>query len=84
MIRWPEVFNLGIKEIDDQHRKIVELINQVYYNITEDGSIETMSTVFDSLHDYVRYHLRYEEEFMKKIKYPGFDLHKVYHDLFEG
>ena len=28
-MKWRPDFNLGIKEIDDQHKKIIELINEL-------------------------------------------------------
>lgn len=83
MIVWPEVFNLGIKDIDNQHKKIVDLINKVFYTMNRNESAENIHYVFDALNDYVRYHLRYEEEFMERIHYPHYDLHKMGHEKFE-
>lgn len=83
MIVWPEVFNLGIEEIDRQHKRIIDLINNVFYTLTDNDDIFEIEGVFDALNDYVRFHLRSEEEFMRSIDYPGYIYHKENHEKFE-
>lgn len=83
MITWPSVFNTGIEEIDKQHRKLVELINNIFYNINSKSNKSEVLLIFRELYDYVKYHLRYEEAFMLEINYPDFDRHAALHAEFE-
>lgn len=83
MISWPAVFDTGITEIDKQHKKLVDLINNVFYNINVTTSQTDILLIFSELYDYVKYHLRYEEAFMLEIQYPEFDRHAELHADFE-
>lgn len=83
MVKWPSVFDIGIPEIDKQHKRLVELINLAFYNIKNNSSKMDILVIFNELQDYVRFHLRYEESFMSQIGYPEFEDHKIFHDHFE-
>lgn len=83
-IEWNDDYLLGIQEIDNQHKKLVGIANELY-DITT-GSEESykldMSKVLKKLTDYTVYHFSSEEEFMKRYGYAGVDLHKTAHDGF--
>lgn len=83
-IEWNDEYLLGILEIDNQHKKLVSIANELY-DITADSQ-ETykleMSKVLKKLTDYTVYHFTSEEEFMKRYGYAGVDLHKTAHDGF--
>jgi hemerythrin len=83
-IEWNDDYLLGIQEIDNQHKKLVAIANELY-DITT-GSEESykldMSKVLKNLTDYTVYHFSSEEEFMKRYGYAGVDLHKTAHDGF--
>lgn len=83
MIKWPELFNTGIEEIDRQHKRLVELINLAFYSMNRNASQMDIMLVFSELQDYVKYHLRYEEHFILEINYPDYEKHKMFHDHFE-
>lgn len=83
-IEWSDEYLLGIPEIDNQHKKLVSLANDLYDVIA--GSPENykinMSRVLKKLTDYTEYHFSSEEEFMRRYEYAGVDFHKVAHDGF--
>lgn len=61
IIPWSESFEIGIKEIDDQHKYLVKLINDCgnkYTSTLEESDIEN---IFVELLDYAKYHFSSEE-----------------------
>lgn len=61
VIPWDNNFNTGLAEIDAQHRKLVEIINQLAASFAFDASTINLSTVFDELIAYTHYHFSAEE-----------------------
>lgn len=81
---WNEIYELGIQEIDLQHKKLISISNELY-DIATKGDVNlkiTMSKILKNLTDYTVYHFTSEEEFMKKYGYQGAPMHKIAHDNF--
>jgi hemerythrin len=81
---WNEIYELGISEIDLQHKKLISISNELYDVATKDDvNLKlTMSKILKNLTDYTVYHFTSEEEFMKKYGYEGVPMHKIAHDNF--
>ena len=82
---WNESYEIGIPEIDSQHKKLIAISNELYDVATKGGDSfkSNMAKVLKSLTDYTVYHFGNEEEnFQKKYGYPGFEMHKVAHEQF--
>jgi len=58
---WDDNFATGIEAIDVQHRRLVEIINDLASRFAFDGSEIDLGTVFDELLDYTDYHFTTEE-----------------------
>lgn len=81
---WNEIYELGIQEIDLQHKKLISISNELY-DVATKGDVNlkiTMSKILKNLTDYTVYHFTSEEEFMKKYGYQGAPMHKIAHDNF--
>jgi diguanylate cyclase (GGDEF)-like protein/hemerythrin-like metal-binding protein/PAS domain S-box-containing protein len=61
---WNKSFEIGIPEVDAQHRRLVELINELATAITEGGALRDARAVFTDLTDYAATHFRDEELLM--------------------
>ena len=70
-IEWNDEYLLGIQEIDNQHKKLVAIANELYDITTGNSEVYKleMSKVLKKLTDYTVYHFSSEEEFMKKKGY---------------
>jgi hemerythrin len=79
---WSEGFNLGIEAIDQQHRKIVDYINQLYEAFTGGQPQKKLGKMLNELVDYTNYHFDFEENLQEKAGYPFLDAHKKTHGLF--
>lgn len=63
---WDEVFETGLPEIDDQHHRLVDLIDHFGALLAEPQSLRSrkIDAAFDELAEFARYHFREEERFM--------------------
>lgn len=80
---WNKNFELGIKKIDDQHKKIVEHLNKLATSLTH-PEVSDISDAFLELADYADYHFKSEEEiWANHIKDEDLvHIHKVSHNSF--
>ncbi|MBH9552150.1 bacteriohemerythrin [Inhella gelatinilytica] len=58
---WNEVFGTGLGDIDDQHKRLVDLLNQVASQLAFGVDREALARVFRELVSYTEYHFRHEE-----------------------
>lgn len=65
---WNECFLTGLDEIDRQHRRLVELINQVGEIVTTPGALRTrgLQPLLEELADYADTHFKAEEALMER------------------
>lgn len=81
---WNDSYLLNITEIDNQHKKLLTITNELYEILS--GSEEdyklNMSKILKKLTDYTVYHFEAEEKFMASYGYSGTTMHKNAHDFF--
>ena len=58
---WNENFDTGIAVIDEQHRRLVELLNTLAGEIATGTSAQGLSRIFSALTEYTHYHFQTEE-----------------------
>ncbi len=63
---WSEKFNTGLQLVDEQHRRLVELINEVAGELVFAPDEARLRSVLTGLVDYAEYHFRCEEELWSK------------------
>ena len=79
---WKPEYSVNISEIDAQHKKLVELLNNIYLAMKVGKGREVMAGVIDELVSYTQIHFSTEEGLMRQTNYPNFDAHKAEHDQF--
>ena len=82
MLQWKTEYNTGVALMDQQHRRLVELINQLFQCMKDGGDRMLLASVVDELVNYTVTHFRAEEDVMKKHNYPDLDEHKMVHKNF--
>jgi hemerythrin len=80
---WDSSLAIGIDVIDNQHRRIVDYINELNTAIVNKDK-ENMFHVLQELADYTMTHFAFEESLMDKSAYPFADAHKQVHASFAG
>jgi hemerythrin len=75
---------MGIKLIDDQHKGLLEFVNELFNHSTgnEKDEREYFKEVIGQAVDYVKVHFATEEKYMIATKFPGYDEHKKVHETF--
>lgn len=78
---WTEDLETGIDIIDEQHKRIVQYINNLY-DASHGGNPKVVGEVIDELVDYTISHFAFEESLMEKADYAFLEPHKKVHELF--
>lgn len=78
-IIWNDSYSVGIKEIDQQHKKLVEMINQLIDASGVSVRSETVSDTLTGMTNYAMYHFQTEEDLMREYEYPQYDAHHLAH-----
>ncbi len=80
-IVWKEIYSIGVKEIDDQHKKLLQIANTFLKARLEEKETEVLKETFVNLIDYTKYHFETEEKHMEKNKYDGLTEQKRQHQM---
>ncbi len=76
---WTEKLSIGLPEIDEQHKILISLVNQLHYAMkTKKGATES-GKILNELTQYTVTHFAFEEKLFDKYNYPAKERHKEYH-----
>jgi len=78
-VEWDEMYSVRIEEIDNQHKRIFDYINQLHDAMKAGSDMAAMEKILDGLVDYTVNHFSQEEGKMRNSAYPDFDGHKKLH-----
>lgn len=81
-IEWKETYNTGVEIIDSQHKKLIEIINNLYAAVKKGENKFIVSGLLDHLVDYTIRHFASEEELFENSNYPKIDSLKKNHLFF--
>ncbi len=78
-IKWSDEYSIGIDYIDQDHKKLVNLLNQfsIAYDYAQCEDFEREA--LDDLVNYTMYHFKREEKLMADYGYPGLVEHQEEH-----
>lgn len=79
-MRWNQQFSIGNSQVDEDHKTLIEIYNNLVDLIEKNGDREYFSIILSQMTDFVLKHFENEEEYMRKFNYPHFDEHKDKHD----
>lgn len=82
LLNWTNVMSVGIAACDEDHEKIIDMINQLYDGIQAGHSKEVLGDVLDKLIAYASEDFKREEEFFEQTGYPDADAHRIKHQEF--
>ena len=78
MVKLTSSFKLEYELIDRDHRRLIEIINDVK-QVIEDGKPEECETLVPDFVNLAKKHFQSEEAFLKKIGYPNQHGHHDHH-----
>ncbi len=78
-VEWKDEYSVGIEMIDDDHRRLLNLINQFQTAVFYQTGAKFEDEAFDALIDYTRTHFEREEQLMSEHGYPDLQAHQQEH-----
>ena len=79
-IIWDDSLSVDGGEIDEDHRRLVDLFNILSRSVEEGDATEYIDAVLEELISCTIWHFRHEERLMLMYKYDGIEAHKDEHN----
>ncbi len=91
MIEWDEKYSVGIPIIDEQHKKLINIINKAVVliinkatDIAHSNNPQEILEVLNQMTEYAKEHFATEEAYMYEFRYLEYVLHKEEHFNFSN
>jgi len=83
-VTWSKTYSMGVKLIDDQHKGLIDFINDIFNHASGKENEERIyfGLVIQQAVQYIKEHFQAEEKLMLGTKFPGYAEHKKVHDEF--
>ncbi len=81
-IEWTTKYRINVDVIDEQHRRLVQMVNDLYDAMVERRSAEGVRDVIVRMDEYAREHFSVEEAHMTELDYPDRREHVAQHARF--
>lgn len=82
LISWTAVYSVGYEVIDNQHQRLVEIINDLYNAFSRSAANDEIEPILKRMLAYTEYHFQTEEKCFAKYKYVESEKHTQEHDSF--
>lgn len=82
--KWKDSFNIGIEELDHQHKTFLELLNECYESVSADKHAGIDSAMIEKLRQYATMHFHREEAMLRFASYPDMEHQQEQHKYFES
>jgi hemerythrin-like metal-binding protein len=76
---WKDEYSVGIESVDNDHKKLLNLINQLQTAAHYRTGEEFERQALEELVDYTKTHFRREETMLEEYDYPDLEAHKRQH-----
>jgi len=80
LIAWDDKYSVGVKEIDDEHKELVALLNHIYDAMLAGQPREALGGLLDELIEHTKSHFANEERLMEERRYHEYRQHKEEHE----
>ena len=84
-VPWKNVYSIGIQVVDEQHKHLLKLTNDLYRACSEDGGdviVDRFKATAQAAVEYVEVHFSTEEKLMERTNYPDMAAHVLEHKNF--
>lgn len=82
MMQWVDELSVNIRWVDEQHIRLIDLINELHKAMSSGKGKEAIADVLTQLKEYTVFHFGREEKEFTKYGYPESETHKVAHQMF--
>lgn len=78
-MKWSEALDIGVEEMNHEHKGLLDYMNQLYDLHNNKASGEEQKRVLDQFKDATVKHFKDEENYMQKIGWEGLASHQYIH-----
>lgn len=79
LIEWSDELSVGIASIDEQHKKLVNMLNALHDASLQGEDEQILIDIFQGLAIYMDHHFSYEEGLLDSSGYRELESHKQSH-----
>ncbi len=79
LLRWKDEYLTQVEEIDNQHRRLFDLVNDIYDMMRLGRVQESVVEGLTELYEFTRFHFGTEEKFMADTNFDGMEPHIAEH-----
>lgn len=79
LLTWKDEFSTGVTQFDDEHKRLIAMINELHAAMLASRSQDVVQTVLKKLVQYTQIHFRHEEEAFARTGYPDARAHAAQH-----
>jgi methyl-accepting chemotaxis protein len=79
LIRWKPEYSVNVPKMDEQHKRLVGLINRLYAGLKTGKANEVLAGILEELVDYTKTHFAAEESFLQMHRYEGLEEQRRLH-----
>lgn len=80
LMTWTDKLSVGVAALDDDHKKLVSMVNELYDAMQAGHGRESLGRILDGLIQYTKMHFAREEKFFAQTGYPAAAPHKQEHE----
>jgi hemerythrin-like metal-binding protein len=77
---WNEQMSVGVQAMDDDHKELVVLMNELHEVVVSGQSRNALNDVIDRIMKSAKAHFGKEEDLLFKAGFPGADAHHSEHE----
>lgn len=82
MTAWGKDTGREESQIGRHHQRLMQIFHQIEEHQHDDVRSEAISLIIDQLREVASHYFRYEEEYMVRVGYPGYQAHEEQHKQF--
>ena len=82
LIEWKDSLSVKINEIDFQHKKLIDYLNELHEAMKTGKTKDAMGSILSKLLSYTKSHFSNEEKYFKQFNYPQAAVHIEEHEKF--
>ncbi|MCH9696041.1 MAG: bacteriohemerythrin [Gammaproteobacteria bacterium] len=80
LLQWRVEFSVGVQSIDDEHRELIDLINNFYEKLLRESDNEKIELRLGDIVSAISMHFALEERLMRESNYEEYAAHKEDHE----
>lgn len=80
LIEWQPSFSVAVPELDNQHKRLISLMNELHAAMLTGKGSETQGRILAELIRYTQAHFDAEEAYMRSIGFANFADHRLKHE----